>query len=494
MDSLVVPARIALGFVFALSGVAKAFDRTGAVRAAAAMGVPARFAGIVGRGLPVAEIAVAALLVAGVTAWWGALAAALLLVAFTAALAANLLRGKRPPCNCFGQLSDKAISWGTVARNAGLLAAAGFVLVARAPDEQIGVLHWVEAKTEVGQLPEVVSLLGAVVFAQGLVIAWLVGQVRGAPAGTARAAEGEPAGAGAPAGLPIGSAAPPFELESVAGGRVALADLTTAGKPALIVFMDPSCASCNGMVPEVGEWQRDHDAAMTIAVVSTGGRERNLEKVEAHGLTNVLLDDTGEIGHSFAYEGTPGAVLVDSGGRIASPIASGTPAIRALVARTVGNIEPPAVASDVPLGDLDLGDPVPHFHLEGLDGRHIAEGILRGQLNLLFFWDPMCSFCMQMQDEVRSLEARLRDAGVQAVFISLGDPDRVRALGLKSLVLLDPTSAVHRRFGAFGTPIALLVDAEGKIASELGVAREGVLALADRALTLGAVALSLTEG
>lgn len=493
MDSLVVLARIALGFVLVLSGLAKAFDRAGAVRAAGAMGVPDRLAGIVGRGLPVAEIAVAALLVAGVTAWWGALAAALLLVAFTATLAANLARGKRPPCNCFGQLSDKAISWGTVARNAGLLALAGFVLVARAPDEQIGVLRWVEAKTAVGQLPDVVSLLGAVVFAQSLVIAWLVGQVRGGAAGTPRTAEGGTAGAAPPVGLPIGSAAPPFELESVAGGRVALADLTAAGRPVLIVFMDPSCASCNGMVPEVGEWQRDHDAAMTVAVVSTGGRDRNLEKVNAHRLTNVLLDDTGEIGRSFAFEGTPGAVVVDSDGRIASPIASGTPAIRALVARTAGKIEPPAVASDVPLGDLDVGDPVPRFHLEALDGRHLTESVLLGQLNLVFFWDPACAFCMEMQDEVRSIEARLRDTGVQAVFISLGDADRVRALGLESLVLLDPTSAVHRRFGAMGTPTARLIDADGRIASDLAIAREGVLALAERALTLGAVAMSLTE-
>ena len=52
-------------------------------------------------------------------------------------------------------------------------------------------------------------------------------------------------------------------------------------------------------------------------------------------------------------------------------------------------------------------------------------------------------------------------------------------MGLRSPVLLDQDGMrVGGLFGASGTPMALLVDAEGKIASELAAGAPAVLALA----------------
>jgi hypothetical protein len=51
-------------------------------------------------------------------------------------------------------------------------------------------------------------------------------------------------------------------------------------------------------------------------------------------------------------------------------------------------------------------------------------------------------------------------------------------MGLKSPVVLDADFSVGRAFGASGTPSGLLVDAEGRIASELAIGAERVLALA----------------
>ena len=60
--------------------------------------------------------------------------------------------------------------------------------------------------------------------------------------------------------------------------------------------------------------------------------------------------------------------------------------------------------------------------------------------------------------------------------------DRVadnQAMGLRSPVLLDQDSMrVGRLFGATGTPMAVLVDAEGKIASQVAAGAPAVLALA----------------
>ena len=53
-----------------------------------------------------------------------------------------------------------------------------------------------------------------------------------------------------------------------------------------------------------------------------------------------------------------------------------------------------------------------------------------------------------------------------------------KAMGLSSSVVLDQGFEAGRAFGASGTPSAILVDAKGKIASEVAVGAPGVLKLA----------------
>ena len=62
--------------------------------------------------------------------------------------------------------------------------------------------------------------------------------------------------------------------------------------------------------------------------------------------------------------------------------------------------------------------------------------------------------------------------------VSTGDVEANRAEGFTSPVALDPTFAAARSFGAGGTPSAVLVDAEGRIASGVAVGGQSVLALA----------------
>jgi hypothetical protein len=54
-------------------------------------------------------------------------------------------------------------------------------------------------------------------------------------------------------------------------------------------------------------------------------------------------------------------------------------------------------------------------------------------------------------------------------------------MGLRSPVVLDQQFATMHAFGASGTPSGVLVDEEGKIASELAVGAPAVLELAQRA-------------
>ena len=62
--------------------------------------------------------------------------------------------------------------------------------------------------------------------------------------------------------------------------------------------------------------------------------------------------------------------------------------------------------------------------------------------------------------------------------VSTGTVEANQAMGLTSPVVLDQDFSVGRAFGAGGTPSAVLVDAEGRIASPVAVGAQAVLALA----------------
>ena len=105
--------------VFVYAGVAKFATFDNWTFQARALGAPDPFVVLV----PLAEIALAVLLVGG---WWfdQTVAACLLLLgAFTVLLLVRLRDHERLPCSCFGATSQRPMSWLDVARNVILIAA-----------------------------------------------------------------------------------------------------------------------------------------------------------------------------------------------------------------------------------------------------------------------------------------------------------------------------------------------------------------------------------
>jgi hypothetical protein len=156
---------------------------------------------------------------------------------------------------------------------------------------------------------------------------------------------------------------PGFELETIDGGTVSLADLVGLGRPLLLVFSDAHCTSCRELAPDVARWQREHASRLTVAVVASGGAAANREDARANGLSRVLLQFDGALRAEYGVPATPSAVLIGSDGAVASSIAAGPHAIRDLVDRTVGGAaaEPAVTRLD---GHLDaaaraLAGPVP---------------------------------------------------------------------------------------------------------------------------------------
>jgi len=118
----------ALAAVFAFAAGAKLADRQGTEAGFAALGVPSpRLAAGLTSG---AELATAIALIVAPPV--GAVLGLALLAGFSTLLAGNLARGRRATCRCFGELSNRPISWRDLARN-GVLAVLALVTLAWPP-------------------------------------------------------------------------------------------------------------------------------------------------------------------------------------------------------------------------------------------------------------------------------------------------------------------------------------------------------------------------
>jgi thiol-disulfide isomerase/thioredoxin len=133
----------------------------------------------------------------------------------------------------------------------------------------------------------------------------------------------------------------------------------------------------------------------------------------------------------------------------------------------------------------NIGEPAPEVKLHDLKGNIVELDHFRGEQTLLLFWNPGCGFCQQMLPEIKEWEANRPEGAPKPLFISAGTEEANREMGISSTLVLDQQFAVGRAFGAGGTPSAVLLDAEGKIASGVAVGAPAVLELAgtDRTTT-----------
>jgi uncharacterized membrane protein YphA (DoxX/SURF4 family) len=105
-------ARIALGLVLMWAGTAKLVQPAWPATAAS-FGAPSWLIPV----LPWTELVLGSLLVPGVGLPWTALAALVLLAAFTVAVAVKLRRGEAVPCGCFGETSPAPVRGDSLVRN-----------------------------------------------------------------------------------------------------------------------------------------------------------------------------------------------------------------------------------------------------------------------------------------------------------------------------------------------------------------------------------------
>jgi peroxiredoxin len=502
MSLALLIARLLLAMVFLVAGLAKLADRAGSRQALIDFGVPARLSAPLGTLLPLVELFVAVALLPTASAWWGALWALVLLLLFVGGISYNLVRGRTPDCHCFGQLHSAPAGWSTLLRNLVLAAVASLVVGFQQQYAGENALGWF-GTLPVEQYIELVAglLLVILIALEGWVLLQVLQQqgrllLRLESMEAQLAASGAvppPASGSAPvAGLPVDTPAPAFGLADLTGETRTLDALRARGKPVLLIFSDPDCGPCTALLPEIGRWQHDYAGKLTLAFISCGTPGANRAKTSEHGVTHVLLQRDREVAQVYQVHGTPSAVLVRPDGTIGSPLAQGADAIRAQVA---GAVDLPALRS-LPMADptngngaavgatpsqparAEVGKHAPEFTLPDLTGKPTALADFRGTKLLLLFWNPGCGFCQHLLAELKAWEAKPPTGAPQLLVVSTGTVEANRAMGLRSLVVLDQDFTTGPKFGANGTPMAVLVDAKGNIASELAVGAPAFLTLA----------------
>src|SRR5512144_1279344 len=266
----VAVAAVILAGVFTLSAGTKLASPSRTASAAHDLGLPSVLATPVGWVLAPVELGLAVGLLVPGALRIAAAAILALLVTFSAVTVAALITGRRPTCHCFGNLHPVPIGRATLICNVALAGLTTLVLFAGQ-----------DSVWRVGQYVTSVELLGlliAALFAVVAVLAWMVVQLSRqhgrllvrldelqldgqSLASVEDGIEGR--------GLPINTPAPMLELPDQRGHLVSLAQ-RWVDRPALLVFLDESCAPCRDLAPDVLALAARAPEAFTVTVVTLG--------------------------------------------------------------------------------------------------------------------------------------------------------------------------------------------------------------------------------
>jgi uncharacterized membrane protein YphA (DoxX/SURF4 family)/thiol-disulfide isomerase/thioredoxin len=316
IDAVVWAARLTVAAVFVLAAWGKAADQRGTRQAVQDFGVPARLVPATAWALPAAELVVAVAVLPPASAVVACAAALALLAVFTVLIAAALRQGRRPGCSCFGAASTAPVSGWTLSRNAGIA-----ILVAVALWGSLtrsGVPEQLTADRVVGLA--VIVALAAVQVRLAAMARMLRQELAEVRAASARRE-----------GLPVGVAAPEFDLPSIDGTTGTLAGLVQAGHPVALVFLHPECGPCQDIAQELPEWGERLHGSLTLIPVGSGDLAANIEWARTRDLTRMLVQNDSEVTARYRLRGTPTAVLIDASGRIAARPARGPGEIRELL-------------------------------------------------------------------------------------------------------------------------------------------------------------------
>ncbi len=292
-----------------------------------------------------------------------------------------------------------------------------------------------------------------------------------------------------PAGLPLESSAPDFDLPDLTGQRHTL--VRYRGQSVLLIFFNSACGFCRELAPKLKEEAENRKQKLEtgaggrserplVLVISTGEAEANRKLFIEHQVSApVLLQKQSEVAAAYGANGTPSGYLISAKGEIASELAIGAEALLDLLAgksaiensnsqvAVTGNgradrfRERPLARSRIKRDGLKAGTPAPEFCLPRLDGRgELSLSELRGRQVLLVFSSPDCGPCNTLAPQLEKFHRGHPE--LELVMISKGEPAdnraKVKEHGLTFPVVLQQQWEISRRYAIFATPIAYLLE------------------------------------
>jgi uncharacterized membrane protein YphA (DoxX/SURF4 family)/thiol-disulfide isomerase/thioredoxin len=330
-------ATLILAAMFMVAGIKAFTGRKAYLAMLSEFGVPAALRRQVAVTLTVCELLIGTTLPIPFFNNAAAVAALCLLGCYTCVIAYALISGKRPNCNCFGQLSQKPISPTTLLRNAVfMLLSALIVWREDARVAKLGLDISTSAVLVGGIIVVQAWLLLHLLMQNGrlfLKIDTIEMQLKAAGfdnwAPNANMAEHN--------GLPIGSLAPDFAIESAFDGkRTLFSRVRDSDMLTVLIFSDAACGPCKDMLPQVARWSRQYGAVLKLLIITT------MSDKPAADLYGQLADITyiqnaRDAAALYDAAATPSAVIVSREGSVASTLALGENQIRDLILAIVAS-------------------------------------------------------------------------------------------------------------------------------------------------------------
>ncbi|MBK7935223.1 MAG: redoxin domain-containing protein [Pyrinomonadaceae bacterium] len=479
MELALLIFKLFLAAVFALAGFAKLADLAGSRKAVADFGVPSPFVGFVGVALPAIEIAVAVSLLFAISSWYGAIGAVVLLTIFIAGMIYQIAKGNAPDCHCFGQIHSEPVGISSLIRNIIFLVPA-VIIISKGPAGQ-GM-----SVTSIDRDSLQLILVIAAVFLLGIAVEFLRRISKGQDEIAKRidllelvaknGGQVERETAGHPHdGLPIGAILPDFEISDIDGNPTTTRSLVSGDVPLLLFFVSPSCSPCKALVPKFQEWAEELSGRVKVVLISSGTVEDNVDKFGGQITRALFIGKERDFAESVNAKWTPSALFVDTNSRISSHVAAGDSAIIELVEKirtadlrdkflhfTVGN-------GSGRHSHVDLGSQIPEFTIDAIDGSKIKSSEMPGKRTLITFWSTTCPHCDRMAPDLREWDLARTPDDPALILFSDGEKEPHTKLGFRAPIVLDKGNKLSAKLGMFGTPSAILIDEEGRFASEIAV-------------------------
>src|SRR5208283_3615673 len=133
-------------------------------------------------------------------------------------------------------------------------------------------------------------------------------------------------------------------------------------------------------------------------------------------------------------------------------------------------------------GGLPLRSDFPAFTFPDLAGRAVTLEEFRGRRVLLVHWNFECGFCDSIAPQLARWEGAFAKQNAQLLLLATGEVqanlEGAAEHGLKCPILLMKGREDAGPFQQEGTPVAYLLDEQGRVAAPVGRGAERVLALA----------------